>query len=52
MKAYSDGVKRLNKRQGFRIGVLKNYMREQDPQMLETTYKFWRRPEMFSVRAL
>ena len=40
MKAYSDGVKRMNSDKTFSIGVIKKYMREDDPEILDTVYKY------------
>ncbi len=40
MKAYSDGIKRMNSDKPFSIGVIKRYMREDDPEILETIYKY------------
>jgi ABC-type nitrate/sulfonate/bicarbonate transport system substrate-binding protein len=40
MKAYSDGIKRMVNDKPFTIGVIKKYMREQDPEILEVTYKY------------
>ncbi len=40
MKAYSDGLKRMVSDKRFSIGVLKKYMRDDDPEVLETTYKY------------
>ena len=40
MKAYSEGVKRMNNDKAFSIAVIKKYMREDDPEILETIYKY------------
>ena len=40
MKAYSDGIKRMNADKAFSIGVIKKYMREDDPEILDTIYKY------------
>jgi ABC-type nitrate/sulfonate/bicarbonate transport system substrate-binding protein len=40
MKAYSDGIKRMVADKPFAIGVIKKYMREDDPEILEVTYKY------------
>lgn len=40
MKAYSEGVKRMNSDKAFTIAVIKKYMREDDPEILETMYKY------------
>ncbi|MET0584242.1 MAG: ABC transporter substrate-binding protein [Candidatus Binatia bacterium] len=40
MKAYSDGVKRMNADKPFSIGVIKKYMREDDPEILDYIYKY------------
>jgi hypothetical protein len=40
MKAYSDGVKRMNSDKAFSIGVIKKYMRETDPEILDTVYQY------------
>jgi ABC-type nitrate/sulfonate/bicarbonate transport system substrate-binding protein len=40
MKAYSEGVKRMVSDRPFSIGVIKKYMREQDPEILDVTYKY------------
>jgi ABC-type nitrate/sulfonate/bicarbonate transport system substrate-binding protein len=40
MKAYSDGIKRMNADRAFSITVIKKYMREDDPEILETIYKY------------
>lgn len=40
MKAYSEGVKRMVNDKPFSMGVLKKYMREDDPEILETIYKY------------
>jgi len=39
LRAYGDGVKRIGDK-SFSMTVLKKYMREQDPEILETTYKY------------
>jgi hypothetical protein len=40
MKAYSDGVKRMNSDKAFSIGVIKKYMRETDSEILDAVYKY------------
>lgn len=40
MKAYSEGVKRMNADTAFTVGVIKKYMREDDPEILDTVYKY------------
>jgi ABC-type nitrate/sulfonate/bicarbonate transport system substrate-binding protein len=40
MKAYSDGIKRMNSDKPFTLGVIKKYMREDDPEILDTVYKY------------
>jgi NitT/TauT family transport system substrate-binding protein len=40
IKAYSDGVKRMANDKSFSIGVIKKYMRESDPEILEVIYKY------------
>ena len=40
MKAYSEGVKRMNNDKAFSIAVIKKYMREDDPEILQTIYKY------------
>ena len=40
MKSYSEGVKRMVNDKPFAIGVLKKYMRENDSEILEVTYKY------------
>ena len=40
MKGYSEGVKRMVNDRAFSIGVIKKYMREQDPDILQVTYKY------------
>lgn len=40
MKAYSDGVKRMNSDKAFSIGVIKKYMRETDPEIVDAVYKY------------
>ena len=40
LKGYSQGLKRMVNDKPFAISVLKRYMREQDPEILETTYKY------------
>src|SRR5258706_17897 len=40
MKAYSDGIKRMNSDKPFSISVIKKYMREDDPEILEAIYKY------------
>ena len=40
MKAYSEGVKRMNSDKPYTIGVIRKYMREEDPEILETMYKY------------
>ena len=40
LRAYSEGVKRMNNDKAFSVGVIKKYMREEDPEILETTYKY------------
>jgi len=40
MKAYSDGVQRMNGDKTFSISVIKKYMRETDPEILDTVYKY------------
>lgn len=40
MKAYSEGIKRMNADKPFSIGVIKKYMREEEPEILDTIYKY------------
>jgi ABC-type nitrate/sulfonate/bicarbonate transport system substrate-binding protein len=40
MKAYSDGIKRMAADKPFALAVIKKYMREQDPEILDVTYKY------------
>jgi NitT/TauT family transport system substrate-binding protein len=40
VKAYSEGVKRMNNDKAFSIAVIKKYMREDEPEILETIYKY------------
>lgn len=40
MKAYSEGLKRMENDKPFSVGVLKKYMRENDPEILEAMYKY------------
>ena len=40
MSGYSEGVKRMNTDKAFSIAVLKKYLRENDPEILETMYKY------------
>jgi NitT/TauT family transport system substrate-binding protein len=40
VKAYSDGVKRMIGDKPFAMAVLKKYMRESDPEILEVTYRY------------
>ncbi|MBM4264683.1 MAG: hypothetical protein FJ145_25070 [Deltaproteobacteria bacterium] len=40
MKGYSEGVKRMNGDKPFTIGVIKKYMREEDPEILDAVYKY------------
>jgi NitT/TauT family transport system substrate-binding protein len=40
MKAYSEGIMRMNNDKAFSIAVIKKYMREVDPEILETIYKY------------
>lgn len=40
MKAYSDGLKRMTGDKPFSLAVLKKYMRDDNPEILETTYKY------------
>ncbi|MGH7817175.1 MAG: ABC transporter substrate-binding protein, partial [Candidatus Binatia bacterium] len=40
MKAYSDGIKRMNNDKAFSTSVIKKYMREDDPEILDTMYKY------------
>ena len=40
MKAYSEGVKRMNNDKPYTIGVIRKYMREEDPEILETMYQY------------
>jgi NitT/TauT family transport system substrate-binding protein len=40
MKAYSEGIKRMNADKHFSIGVIKKYMREEEPEILDTIYKY------------
>jgi NitT/TauT family transport system substrate-binding protein len=40
MKAYSDGVQRMNGDKTFSISVIKKYMRETDPEILDMVYKY------------
>ena len=40
MKAYSEGIKRMNADRPFSIGVIKKYMREEEPEILDTIYKY------------
>ena len=40
MKAYSEGVKRMNSDKPYTVGVIRKYMREEDPEILETMYKY------------
>jgi NitT/TauT family transport system substrate-binding protein len=40
MKGYSEGIKRMNSDKAFSIPVIKKYMREDDPDMLEATYRY------------
>ena len=40
MKGYSDGIKRMHSDKPFSLDVIKKYMREDDPEILETIYKY------------
>lgn len=40
LKAYSQGVKRMFSDKSLSLNVLKKYLRSNDPDILETTYKF------------
>lgn len=40
LKAYSEGVKRMFSDKAFSLNVLKKYIRSNDPEVLEATYKF------------
>lgn len=40
MRAYSDGIKRMNSDRPFSLAVIKKYMREDDPEILEAVYKY------------
>jgi ABC-type nitrate/sulfonate/bicarbonate transport system substrate-binding protein len=40
MKAYSEGIKRMVSDKPFAMAVIKKYMREDDPEILEVTYKY------------
>ncbi len=40
LRGYSEGLKRMVNDKPFAMAVLRKYMREQDPEILETTYKY------------
>ena len=40
VRAYSEGVKRMFSDKSLSLNVLKKYIRSNDPEVLETTYKF------------
>jgi hypothetical protein len=40
VKAYSDGVKRMASDKPFALSVLRKYMRENDPEILDVTYRY------------